>query len=606
MDFPINTYPTNTVTDPDYLYRSLGSFWTGLFADSDKPTLKGYTLGSAEQIIQHYYNLLETINSYSVKDIDVFHTEKWKPITIYKSKFNREPFVFEPDKAVFGVQPEEDLYYQGVMFQFGVDKTPSADVYVYFVGDELTQFGVIADRVIDPNVTLIYGTDVKLTDGSLFFNKNIFDDPTIPKGEVIGENGVPVTYTDVNGNEYNEEFIILWAYHGLLNKQQLYYNFGYIFNLNIDNDQYFKDILVSLFNLFVDRPTINNIKACCAAFLGAPVVKNATETIESIFADDNNNFVVTDLECYKVSKNFNLISSLAPGDILTAGDLLVSDIEYYDNLIASSLVYYTNTDSSYGWWQKEGLITDKLALSKYLFNGEYFQQLLFSTALDVITLNEDDLIVFPVEGTEEDVETFHNYINQDDRKEQIKEALGLVNPGDSYPTVPLNFVMENFLKANTAMLKFAFYNDKQRSGFLKLLPIIREHIPAYIYLVIKVDMTVETDDYELLNDAITIEFDTGEQTLNADGSNEDGELENLEPYGFNDVKSRLFELSLAVKKSSSEDLDYDYVATDESLVDGDVVTEGRLLIVKDGRPLKEIPEGATTAQYNNLSLLDFS
>lgn len=604
MDFPITTYPTNTVTDPNYLYRSLGSFWHTLF--KEQGTLKGYTLGSAEEMIQRYYDLIETIDSYSVKNVPVFHKEKWKPIVIYKSKYNREPFVFEQNKAVFGVQPDEDEYYQGVIFQFGVDKTPTADVYVYFVGDELVEFSVIADKVIDPSVTLVYGTDVKLQDGALFFNKNIFEDENIPKAQVIGENGVPVTFEDINGNSIEEEFIVLWAYHGEVDLKNLYYNFGYIFNLNLDNDQYFKDILISVFALYIDGPTVNNIKACCAAFMGVPVVLHPVETIEDIFQDDLFSYVVTDKECYKISLNFQLIPTLAVGDVLHAGDIFVSDIEYYDNLTASSLVYYVNADSSKGWWQREGLIDGKLALSKYLFNGDYIQQLLFSTELDVITIDENGLLVFPVEGHEQDIATFHAYINHADRLTTIKEALGLVDPGDSYPVVPLNFVMENFLKANTAMLKFSFYSDAQRSTFLRLLPIIRSHIPAYIYLVIKIDISFDTEDYELLNDSITIEFDSGEQILNADGSNSSGELEDLAPYGYRNVRQRLFEISLAVKKNATDDLPYEYVATDEDLVDGDVVTEGRLLIVKDGKPLKPIPEGATTAQYNNLSLLDFS
>lgn len=604
MDFPIDTYPTNTITDPNFLYRSLGSFWTSIF--QERGTLKGYTLGHAEEIIQRYYELIETINAYSVKNIDVFHKEKWKPLVVYKSKFNREPFVFEQDKAVFGVQPEEDAYYQGITFQFGFDKTPVTDVYVYDVGDEVSGVGVIAERVIDPKVTLIYGTDISLVEGSLYFNKNIFENPDIPKSAVIGENGQPVTFTDNNGNVFEEEFLILWMYNSDLDVKALYYNFGYIFQLNLTNDQYFKDLLISVFDLFVDGPTVNNIKGCCAAFLGVPIVLNAEETVEWIFSDNQFQYVVTDKECYKLDKRYTLVSSLIIGAVLHVGDVFVFNIEYFDNLIAASLQYYTPTSSSYGWWQKEGIIDGKLALSKYLFNGEYIQQLLFSTELDVITLDENGNLVFPVEGLPQDVATFHAYINSAANKEQIKEALGLTDPGDAYPTVPVNFVMENFLKANTAMLKFDFYNDPQRASFLNLLPIIRKHIPAYVYLILKITMTQPTDTYDQLNDSITITFDTGDQILNADGSNSTGEIEDLAPYYYRNVNERLFEISLLVKKNPTDELPYDYVATDEDLVDGSVVAEGRLLLVKDGKPLRPIPEGATTAQYNNLSLLDFS
>jgi hypothetical protein len=81
LDFlPPSSYPTNTVTDGQFLYRSLGSFWTQLF--TDKEALKGYTLGMAEEMVQSYYNLVEVVKQFSVKDIDVLHREKWKALLI--------------------------------------------------------------------------------------------------------------------------------------------------------------------------------------------------------------------------------------------------------------------------------------------------------------------------------------------------------------------------------------------------------------------------------------------------------------------------------------------------------------------------------------------
>ena len=121
-------FPAVDATDGQYLYRSLGSFWTQIF--QDKNALKGYTTGMAEELIQAYYNLIEAIQQLSVKEIPLLHKEKWQPLTIKKSEFNKTPFVFEKNGAVFGYQPDDSALYANQMFRFGFPKqTGGADTF---------------------------------------------------------------------------------------------------------------------------------------------------------------------------------------------------------------------------------------------------------------------------------------------------------------------------------------------------------------------------------------------------------------------------------------------------------------------------------------------
>ena len=596
-------------TSASYLYKTLGSFWTDIFQEKD--TIKGYTIGVAEEMIQRYLDLVEVINSYSVKDINVFHREKWKPIVLYKSKINQLPFVFEEGHAVFGAQPELDEYYANAIFQFGRAKTPTAEVYTYYVGNELTAFGVAADRILDPQVVFTYGVDVKIQDKALYFNSNIFDNPNIPKFSLIGENGKIQTFKDKQGNVIEEEGLVLWFYNGQVDVSSLYYNFGYIYNLNFDNDDFFKLLLGSLFNINVNGPTVNALKRCCTSFMGVPVVETDNEAVEWIFSDSVYQYVVTDKNSYKFNLQYGLASGVEEGLVLNSGDQLTSAIEFYNSTSAGPTVVYSGNVSGKGWWLKEGIIDSKLAVSKYLFYGTYTHQLLFSNDLAVISLDSEGNIVFPVEGTEADVTTFHNYINQAANKAGIKTALGLVNPGDTYTIVPVNFLMDNFLRANSAMLKFNFYSEAQRSKFLSILPIIKSQLPPYVYLIIKINMFMDSEEYSALNDCLTIEFTDGEQLLNADGSNISGEIEELAPYGYNDAAGRLFELALSVVKEPGTPLPYDQVVSFDvfdagEIPDPDAESEGRVIVIKEGGVLKPIPAGVTTAQYGNLLLLDFS
>lgn len=600
----LDFYQENKGFDSKALYRGLGSFWTLLF--QERNTLKGYTHALVEEKIQQYLSLVEMVGRYSIKEFPVFDTVRWKPILIYKSKYNQTPFVFARNDTEFGPQSPASPYYEDIIFRFGYSKTPTNSIYLYTLPEAIAATGVICDKIIDPSIILHNGIDIKFKDKIVYFNTNIFEDSNLLKLKIVGENGTPKTYIDSFGQEQEEELIVLWAYNASISKNQLYYNFGHLFNLQIDNSEYTKGILNSLFNIFTDGPTVKNIKTCCAMFMGLPTVIHNTEIIDEVFADLKYKYIVTDKECYRIPKDFTLLPSLDVGSELHIGDTFVSNIQFYDNLTKYKATNYGEMQFSTGWWNNPEIINTGLSFSKYLFNGEYLNQLTFSNSLDVISLDSAGDIVFPVEGHPDDVRTFKNYINDISRKEVIKSKLGLVSPGDIYTTIPLTFIMENFLKTNTSILYISFYAEQDKTKFLSLLKIIKDQLPKYTYLIIKLDITFPADNYNKLNDSIYIEFEEDTLLLNADGSNQEGELAKLAPYDYKDVNQRLFELALSIKKNSTTELDYDYVVTDIGNADEDALLDGRVVLIKEGSLLRPIPPNATTAQYNNLLLLAFN
>jgi hypothetical protein len=581
LEAPIHDYPTKDRTDPEVLYSSLGSFWTQIF--EDKAVLKGYTLGLAEELIQRYYELLEAVNAYSVKEIDVFHKEKWQPIIVYKSKFNSAPFLFKPDDAIFGQQSTNDRYYQSVIFKFGFSKKPSADVYLYSVGENFKDFGIIADRVFDPKSIYINGTDVILNDGILYFNNNIFDNPNFPKLDVIAENGEPTIFTDADGVTQQEQVAILWAYDSHIDENRLYYNFGYIFNLNLNNNEFFKNILVNVINLHIDGPSVSAIRNICLAFLDIKAVINETEQVVEIFEDNYYKFVVTDKEVYKFDKLYQIKPEVVTGAIFNRGFVFVDAVEYYDNVEIPR------------WWKSSAVLNKKLALSQYIFLGNYSNQLVFKNELDLISLDGNGKIIFPVEGAESDVKLFNLTLNADTANvSKLKNAFNLIKPGDSAAIIPVDFLMENFLKNNTSFFKFNFITNALQAKFLKLIPLLRSQLPPYVYFIFGLNFKLANDDYSNLNNAITITFENGAQLLNADGSNEDGIIEKSSPYFYNDVKTRLFQLTLAIPAQPNE-----CVGVDKGAPDGTIK-------MKDGTPLREPTSGVSTNTFNKLQLLDFT
>ncbi len=216
----LNFYQQANGFDSKLLYRNLGSFWTMLFQERD--TLKGYTHALVEEKIQQYISLIESINRYSIKDCSIYDSTRWKPILIYKSKYNQAPFIFEKNSAEFGPQSSSSTYYEDIIFRFGYNKSPTNSVYLYSLPEAIHSSGVVCDKVINPSVIFHSGLDIKFDKGIIYFNTNIFSNPSLIKTKVVGETGIPETYTDTAGNIQEEEFILLWAYHANVLKEHPY------------------------------------------------------------------------------------------------------------------------------------------------------------------------------------------------------------------------------------------------------------------------------------------------------------------------------------------------------------------------------------------------
>ena len=500
-DFIATKFPAGDATDGQYLYRSLGSFWTQIF--QDKNALKGYTIGAAEEAIQAYYRLADTLKQFAVKDIELYHKEKWKPLVIKKSEFNKTPFVFEADGAVFGKQPSSDKFYGGKLFRFGLPKETNGNVFSFSPTYSLGNFGAIANRLIAPSMLLVPGVDVILQDNTLYFNSNLFDNDYIPRAKLVGDLGAAITYNDVDGNQYEDEYIILWIYHAEIDDSALYYNFGAIFDINLPTSQSYKELLKALMNLSVEGPTIAALNIIFAALANIPVAIEPREIVEDLYADTDYNYLVTDKHVYRIATAQHFRSDIIIGTVLYAGDILGDSVKLVDTVIKPD------------WWVKE-ITSDKLGFASHVFAAGVKNQLFFQNTVELITYAEGK-ITFPVLGRSSDVEAFHTYINTEDNKPALLSALGLSDTITSKPINPVEFLFSNVFKNNTLLLKLDFYTETQLDRFFELFPTLQDYLPPYVYVLTYLTMRLPADELSGLNTGMTIPGFT-EQTFSFDGS----------------------------------------------------------------------------------------
>jgi len=144
LDFPTSQpypYSTSNACNASFLISSLGSFWNSIFTETG--TLRGYTIGDTEELIQSFQTLTETVNSYSVSNCPVFHQEIWQPITLQRSLLDFSPFVFGDGSSVFGPQPASNPFYANQTFQFGRPKATTQNIYSYTPNFTIGNFSII-------------------------------------------------------------------------------------------------------------------------------------------------------------------------------------------------------------------------------------------------------------------------------------------------------------------------------------------------------------------------------------------------------------------------------------------------------------------------------
>ena len=548
-------YPTKGYTNSGVLFSSLGSFWTKLFGDRE--AIRGLTIGQSEELIQRYYDYVESLNALSVHRIDELHRNRWLPIRIRKSALRLAPLRFlpaeDPDQASFGAQPlpestesrNDNLHY-GETFQFGRAKRPVEQKYVVAIDPSLKRLPVLADRLVAPEAVLTAGVDFWLQDGNLYFANNPFESDAFLKYELFDDTGKQLTFvwspevttyatqeheSDLGpaaGTIINEEELLLWAYHAQEDVNSLRNNYGVLFGLNEEDPQTYKNILRKTVELLTEGPSIAAVSALASSFLGVQMSEHPEETLVDAYSVDDTWYVITDKQVYKAGTFFNLSDEVFHYDAnpanegvkvgakLKKGTPLFDAVTYYDNV------------ASPAWWNTA---MSRIVLPGSMFLGDYAGVLIFENIQSFVDRGDDNklrytpdivntipgelVFPFPPTVTQADQDAFNAYISHPDRYETVRQLIedslnisGVLNP--------LDFVFRHFLKTNTAMLRIKFRTLDQAAKFSHIYHLIKNCLPKYVYVMFDFELALPQET------AIFAANTTDTSALCADGSDPTG------------------------------------------------------------------------------------
>lgn len=607
MQTPHLSYPSQGGVNRNQLLAGLGYFWNNVF--KEKETLQGLTAAAAAQTVQEHYRVAELVACMSTKQLPVFGQRCWFPLLIKRSEVKTNLLLYG-DGTVFGEQPDSaDPQFVGQTFKFGRDKTRDDGEIRYYwkAPTELQSFSLIADKLVNPKHALIKNVDSTMEFGYLVLKTNPFEMLGVDTAPLFNNDGTPATYIDAHNRVLADEVVLLWAYNAQVDEHYAAVTWGWLFGMFQDSSLTQKYVISQLINLYSNGPAINSIKAVIAAFMGVQPVLASKETVQQIYTYTPpghsarlQRVVETDQHVYKADAYYTLASHVHVGAVVERGDPLFDVVEVHDYIShptwwRTKLVPKAAVDNV----EAEGQVqSTQLALPSHLFVGSYNGELTFTNSMELMTVDADGNISFPVSGTEADVAAFNWALTQNSA--EITKAVGM-NVGQAVVINPLDFLFENFLKTGTVLVKINFRTVEEAEWLTASFKHIRPALPKNVMFLFFLDYNLPVDDYDWLNEgtAITLE-EFGESTgWNADGSGENGWLPVNLPNSKADPRLTLFCLSKGITQPK------ECVNLNEADPSPDPGEEA-VMVVAEGELTAAIPAGKTTKEVNNLLLMTFS
>lgn len=461
-------YPQNDFDNPDKLLSLLGSFWaTTYLGNSFVQDIAAVTASMAQQT---HLQLLELVASVSRFNIPIFHQDNWYPLTVLESELNTDEGLISKYTT-----PSANVYDSTASLNYG--ELQSQTFFSVSRPDDLHDVKMIFDRIAAPTTEFVQGIDYWLQDEVITFRDNPFTNDAILKVDVLDSTGAIV-----------DKQLTLWLYRGQWDWDLVYEQFGYALRLQLESSEGYKTVVNAIFDAFVEGTSIRTQQLLLATVYGVPLVREQSETVETVVSDADKLNIITDRNVYQFPLGTTPIVSV--GDVVSAGDPLtdlfqVFELNRGEEISASDISALTVGSGvlAYGYW---GAIT---------FDNE---------TVDVVVEEDVDgytKVSWELGGFPFDVVKFWDDVHASGvAADQTLAMLLDIRPNPigqptaaSLPSTinPLQFLSDNILRNNAYVVKVK--PGSQLSGQLAFLPVdqLRKVQPPHTLMLLIVELDNE-------------------------------------------------------------------------------------------------------------------
>lgn len=497
---PSYSYPTTDYDRARNLLALIGSFWAEVYHAKDQVQSMLSAKGQIEN--QTIVDLLEVLDSFAYRTCPVFHTDNWYVLHMYESELNNDELTVATFDGTLN-------YNEGARLGVG---NPRSD-FTFPLDEKIVECNQIFNRFTEPSLSLTHGVDFIIRPGKISFRFNPFTDNRVATRPVY-ENG-----------EVVDQEAVLWLFKSQHDFDYLYRRYGYVLGLKLQSSKNYRKLLTAFFDALVGGTTANQVITAAAAITGIPVVLEQEETVEVITDDADGLLIVTDQHSYKFSANANAIVEI--GDTVRAGTSLVDALEiiefnrgivpedlralsmgrgflancYYGDLIFENKEVPLEVDENH----ESGFTYVTFGLGGFPLDVDEFFDTMHARGIAVSQLPVDDcdpgdIVLIP--GDECDGEgtpdatirrgTLAHLL--DVRENPVGEPTAASLP-DSIN--PLEFLIQNVLRANAAVLKIRGSSLGSDGLGLHISPLLSKIVPPHTAVILLIELTPPEDSLEV-------------------------------------------------------------------------------------------------------------
>jgi len=296
-------YPSRDLDRSAKLITFLGSHWAGTYEGTQEA--EDFTYSRAQLEAQTEQQRDDAQAAVSRFEVPVNQTDIWFNLVLQESEMNGEAVDLNRYGAgfVYGNQPGT-----GEQYQYGIPH--GIGLYSFVLPEGLRVAPLICNRITEPSVTLVEGLDYYLDTeaGVLHFRENPFDNELIATRDIF------------TGADLTDREVSLWLFRGQFDLDYIFQHFGYVLGIDLPGTLSYKNLINAIWDGMVEGGDYDSVNGAVAAIADAPVVLEASETVEAIFTDSTHLVVATDQHVYRYNSSASV--SVAVGDTVRAGDQL--------------------------------------------------------------------------------------------------------------------------------------------------------------------------------------------------------------------------------------------------------------------------------------------
>lgn len=301
--FTAPTYPYGELSTGWPVLAALGSYWSRLY--EERGILLKYCRSSSLSALQNYITFLEAVACTNRFECPVFHKRRWYALVLRESDL-------DTGSASFLKYDGSAIYDRS--YQYGV---PTNNRFHSLPVGQLKHISVLMNKIIDPSLTWVAGTDFFVDSGMLFLRDNPFKQATIPVRTIVDNAGTVI-----------DREIVLWAFDAREDWEYLYQHYGYVLRRKRESSKSYKDFVNAIWDGFVGGQSAQDLEWALCAVAGIPVVREARETVEVVLKYTKKTVVVTDQHSYIYPPES--VVKVNAGDIVYAGQSLVDTLQVFD------------------------------------------------------------------------------------------------------------------------------------------------------------------------------------------------------------------------------------------------------------------------------------